>query len=142
MNGQRVPLSDLNRRPRELPVHHGHQRLLARARHIHLAHLHLHIYISQHIKLANILFRCFTQIDQKTWKLCHAYYEGVFDNGGRGRWLTCCQDEEDDGRGGGHCGHHRDTPARHSWQYGNLAGFLRDDISYNEVVIYTPSWMR
>ena len=61
----------------------------------------------------------------------------MFDNGGRGRWLTCCQDEEDDGRGGGHCGHHRDTPARHSWQHGNLAGFLSDDISYNEVVIYT-----
>ena len=56
-------------------------------------------------------------------ELRHAYNEGVFDNGGHGSWLTCCEGEEDDGRGGGHRRHHRDTHTRHSSQHGNLAGF-------------------
>uniref|UniRef100_A0A0A9CT75 Uncharacterized protein n=1 Tax=Arundo donax TaxID=35708 RepID=A0A0A9CT75_ARUDO len=38
MNSYRVSLCDLYRRPRELPVHHGDQCLLAQVHHIHLAH--------------------------------------------------------------------------------------------------------
>lgn len=39
MNGHRVSLSDLYRRPRQLAVHHRDQHLVAQVRHIHLAHL-------------------------------------------------------------------------------------------------------
>jgi hypothetical protein len=39
MHRHRVPLGDLNRRPRQLPVHHSDRNLLAHARHLHLAHL-------------------------------------------------------------------------------------------------------
>ena len=41
MNSHLVSISDLNRRPWELPIHHSDQYLLAQARHLCLAHLHV-----------------------------------------------------------------------------------------------------
>jgi len=41
MDGDGVSLGDLDRRPRELAVGHGDQRLAAQVRHLHLAHLHV-----------------------------------------------------------------------------------------------------
>jgi hypothetical protein len=40
MDGDGVSLGDLDRRTRELSVHHGDQRLVAQVRHLHLAHLY------------------------------------------------------------------------------------------------------
>jgi hypothetical protein len=39
MNGDGVSLCDLNRRPGQLPIHHGDQRIIAHVSHTHLAHL-------------------------------------------------------------------------------------------------------